>query len=162
MSRNRLPLDQQKGNLTVLQQEKRRNEEKIAKCSDDQLENVPAWVTEPIARIEYRRLIKELKKMDHSIIGNLDKDNLGAFCNAYAGYRKATEQLSKEPLILQKETKFGSVSYKNPLIEIQTNYANEMRKFAALCGLTIDSRLKAAAVKTTKQEDGIKDKFGAI
>lgn len=51
---------------------------------------------------------------------------------------------------------------KNPMVDIQTTYATEMRKFAALCGLTIDSRLKVAVTKTEKTEDMIKEKFGNI
>ena len=51
---------------------------------------------------------------------------------------------------------------KNPLIDVQKTYAEEMRKFAALCGLTIDSRLKVAATKTSKQEQDITEQFGGI
>lgn len=41
-------------------------------------------------------------------------------------------------------------------------YAEEMRRFAALCGLTIDSRLKAGTVKANKQQEEIENRFGAI
>ena len=41
-------------------------------------------------------------------------------------------------------------------------YAEEMRKFASLCGLTIDARLKAAAVKSDKTREAITNKFGNI
>ena len=51
---------------------------------------------------------------------------------------------------------------KNPLIDIQTNYAAEMRKFAGLCGMTIDSRLKAAVQKVDEKEEKLEQKFGAI
>ena len=45
---------------------------------------------------------------------------------------------------------------------VQKKYAEEMRKFASLCGMTIDSRLKAAAMKVEKVKDEIKDEFGDI
>lgn len=45
---------------------------------------------------------------------------------------------------------------------IQKKYAEEMRKFASLCGLTIDSRLKAATIKIDKVENEIEDEFGDI
>ena len=51
---------------------------------------------------------------------------------------------------------------KNPMVDIQKGYAEEMRRFAALCGLTIDSRLKIASAKTSKVEDEIESKFGII
>ena len=50
----------------------------------------------------------------------------------------------------------------NPLIVVQKKYAEEMRKFASLCGMTIDSRLKAATMKVDKIEDEIEDEFGDI
>ena len=39
---------------------------------------------------------------------------------------------------------------------------NEMRRFASLCGLTIDSRLKLAVQKTTKERKEIEEDFGDI
>ena len=51
---------------------------------------------------------------------------------------------------------------KNPMVDIQRTYAEEMRKFASLCGLTIDARLKAAAVKSDKTREAITNKFGNI
>ena len=48
------------------------------------------------------------------------------------------------------------------MIDIQANYAAEMRKFAALCGLTLDSRLKAAVKKVDEKEEKLEKKFGAI
>ena len=57
----------------------------------------------------------------------------------------------------------GSYTYvENPLIKIQKNYAEEMRKFAGLVGLTIDSRLKIATTKAEKQDSKIIDEFGDI
>ena len=50
----------------------------------------------------------------------------------------------------------------HPLINIQKKYAEEMRKFASLVGLTIDSRLKAAVVKKGQYDDTIHSEFGDI
>ena len=47
-----------------------------------------------------------------------------------------------------------------PLVDVQKKYAEEMRRFGALCGLTFDSRLKAGAMKVEKQQDEIYEKFG--
>lgn len=124
----------------------------------DQLERTPAWLVDSEAKKEWRRLIKELDKIE--IVGNLDKNNLIGYCNAYANYKKATEELREAPFCVQKETRNGPVMVRNPLIDIQKLYAEEMRKFASLCGLTIDSRLKAAVTKTTKKEADLEEKFG--
>ena len=53
-------------------------------------------------------------------------------------------------------------SKENPLLSAQIKCGIEMRKFADICGLTINSRLKAAATKQKEQADTIKDEFGDI
>ena len=119
----------------------------------------------------FKRIVKELKKID--IIGNLDLDNVGAYCNAFSCYVKVTMELSeetKEKIVITKtsfDTDGKAESTKKmingaviELSKLQKQYAEEMRKFAALCGLTIDSRLKVATCKVEKQEDNIKSKFG--
>lgn len=160
MGRTRKPTEMQKGHITVLDGSKRREEEKSITVGRNQLKRPPDWLVNEAAKKEWRRIVKELDKID--IVGNLDKNNLGGYCNAFAQYTKATEELMEAPLCIQKETKTGTVTVKNPLINIQKLYAEEMRKFASLCGLTIDSRLKAAVTKTTKKEEDLKDRFGAI
>ena len=44
----------------------------------------------------------------------------------------------------------------------QRDYADEMRKFASLCGLTIDSRLKVGTVQTSQISEEIAGEFGEI
>ena len=63
---------------------------------------------------------------------------------------------------IDRETRNGVIVVKNPMVDIQKGYAEEMRRFAALCGLTIDSRLKAGTVKVNKQQEEIENRFGAI
>ena len=104
--------------------------------------------------------MKELREIN--IVGNLDRANLGGYCNAYANYIKATEILKDQAYYVERETRTGIIIVKNPMVDIQQTYAAEMRKHAALCGLTIDSRLEAAVKKTEKTEDMIKQKFGNI
>lgn len=160
MPRSRKVIDMQKGNLTVSQQITRKAEEESVTAGRSRLKRPPVWLTDEAAIKEYKRIVKDLDKI--GIVGNLDINNIAAYCNAYTNYLKATDELSGQPLCIERETRNGTMVVRNPLIDIQTNYANEMRKFASLCGLTIDSRLKAAAEKTTKTEDTISQKFGSI
>ena len=97
-----------------------------------------------------------------NIVGNLDRNNIGGYCNAFANYVKATEILSQQTYYVDRETRTGVIVVKNPMVDIQKGYAEEMRRFAALCGLTIDSRLKAGTVKVNKQQEEIENRFGAI
>ena len=162
MGKVRKPVALQKGHLTVYTQQQRQQEEQAVKTRTDEILNPPAWLSDTLAKNEWKRIIPQLLEID--IVGNLDLASIAGYCNAYAQYRHATDQLKTEPLVYHTaDEKTGYESHKeNPTIKVQTNAAAEMRKFASLCGLTIDSRLKAAATKTIKKEDEIEDKFGVI
>lgn len=160
MPRSRKVVDMQNAHLTRQEIQIRQQEEGSVTVGNDQLRTPPKWLQDDVARKEWRRIMKELKKIE--IVGNLDYANLAGYCNAYANYVNATEKLVNQEYCIERETRNGTITVKNPLVGIQHEYANEMRKFASLCGLTIDSRLKAAVEKTEKKEDIIKQKFGNI
>lgn len=160
MGRPKKPIDTQKAHLTLVEKQKKQMEEECVKTGNNHLKTPPDWLINNVAKREWRRIVRELNKI--SIIGNLDYANLGGYCNAYANYIKATEILKDQTYYVERETRTGVIVVKNPMVDIQTNYAAEMRKFASLCGLTIDSRLKAAVTKTEKTEEMIKQKFGNI
>ena len=160
MARPRKPLEMQTRHNKVVEMQRRQQEEQAVTVSGEQLEKPPSWLTDAVAKKEWRRLMVELQKIN--IIGNLDLNNLAAYCNAYSAYRKATKELKGQSLIVEKETKYGTQLVANPLISIQSKYSDEMRKYAALCGLTIDSRLKAGAAKVDKQDEDIRKRFGGI
>ena len=160
MGKTRKPIDMQKAHLTLVEKQNRKMEEESVTTGNNQLKTPPKWLIDDTAKKEWRRIIKELNKIN--IIGNLDYANLGGYCNAYANYIKATDILKEQTYYIDRETRNGVIVVKNPMVDIQTNYANEMRKFASLCGLTIDSRLKAAVTKTEKTEEMIQERFGNI
>lgn len=160
MSRNRKPLEMQSKHLTNAEKLQKEEEEDLLVLGKEQLQDPPDWLINDVAINEFKRIVKEIDKID--VIGNLDINNLGGYCNSYALYLKSTEELKGKSLIVRKMTKNGPMTIKNPLIEIQKNYADEMRKFASLCGMTIDSRLKVATIKTTQQQENIIDEFGDI
>lgn len=150
----------QSKHLTNAEKLQKEEEEDLLVLGKEQLQYPPSWLINDVARNEFKRIVKEIDKID--VIGNLDINNLGGYCNSYALYLKSTEELKGKSLMIRKMTKNGPITIKNPLIEIQKNYADEMRKFASLCGMTIDSRLKVATIKTTKQQEDIIDEFGDI
>lgn len=160
MGRPRKPLGTQRGNLTVLTMQNRQKEEENVQTGKDQLKRPPEWLINDVAKKEWRRLVKELESIH--LIGNLDRNNLGGYCNAFANYVKATDILKEQTYYIDRETRNGVIVVKNPMVDIQKTYADEMRRFASLCGLTIDSRLKAAATRTTKTQDELERKFGGI
>lgn len=160
MARQRKVVDMQSAHLTQKDRRKKKQEECEIVTGNEDLEKPPTWLLNAEAKKEWKRITAELKKIE--IVGNLDYVNLACYCNAYANYVKVTRQLKKETYCIERETRTGTIIVKNPLIDIQTNYAAEMRKFAGLCGLTIDSRLKAAVKKVDKKEEKLEKKFGAI
>lgn len=160
MPRPKKPIDMQKAHLTLVEKQNRKTEEDSVTTGNNQLKTPPRWLINDVAKKEWRRIVRELNKIQ--IVGNLDYANLGGYCNAYANYIQVTEILKDQTYSIERETRTGTIIVKNPLVDIQTNYAAEMRRFAALCGLTIDSRLKAAVVKTEITEDMITEKFGNI
>ena len=160
MGRPRKPLTEQRGNLTVITMQTREAEEDSVTTDKNQLKRPPTWLIDNVAKKEWRRIVKELEKIN--LIGNLDRNNLGGYCNAFANYVKATEILKDQTYYIDRETRNGVIVVKNPMVDIQKGYAEEMRRFAALCGLTIDSRLKAGTVKVNKQQEEIENRFGAI
>ena len=160
MGRPRKPVEMQKGHLKVVDMQRKKAEEQTVTTDRDQLKRPPAWLTDNVAKKEWKRIVKELEEI--RLVGNLDRNNLGGYCNAYANYVKATEELKGQDFCVEKTTRTGTVLVQNPLIGIQKLYAEEMRKFAALCGMTIDSRLKAATTKNDKEQESIKERFGGI
>lgn len=160
MPRPKKPIDMQKAHNSIVEKQKKKQEEQYVITGNDQLKTAPKWLINDVAKKEWRRIVKELKQIE--IVGNLDYANLAGYCNAYANYIKATEILKDQDYYIERETRTGNIVVKNPMVDIQTTYAAEMRKFASLCGLTIDSRLKAAVTKRNKEDIEIEKKFGVI
>ena len=149
MGRYQKPYYAQRSHLTKAEKETRAQTEEMVTVGREDLEKPPSWLVDTVAKKEFKRIIKELNEIE--IVGNLDLGNLGGYCNAFSYYRKATDELKRASLTITVTDKDGNVSTIeiNPIkqINIQKKYAEEMRKFASLVGLTIDSRLKAAVVK---------------
>lgn len=160
MGRSRKSLDAQTGNLTVDAKERRAAEEQTVATDKDQIQKPPTWLIDSAAKREWKRVVKELDKI--SLVGNLDKNNLAGYCNAFANYLKVTKLLKDQDYCIERETRTGTIIVKNPLVDIQKSYAEEMRRFASLCGMTIDARLKAAAVKSEAEAENMEKQFGKI
>ena len=90
MGRRRKPKDMQKAHLTQAEKERREEEERTVSTGNEQLKTPPEWLFNRTAKAEWRRITKELQKIE--VVGNLDKANLAGYCNAYAAYRDVTEK----------------------------------------------------------------------
>lgn len=104
------------------------------------------------AKKEYKRLLDNIKDMD--MLGDLDANNHACYCDAFDKYLIAGEAVSERGTIIEGR--------QNHSVQLQIKFAKEMREFGKQCGLSIDSRLKFAAVKLKETEDEITDKFDDI
>ncbi|KOF56805.1 terminase [Clostridium sp. DMHC 10] len=160
MGRPRKILDLQTKHLTNQEKLKKGMEEKAIKAPDNELEKPPTWLRDSIAKKEWKRLIKNFKII--GTINNLDLNNLGCYCNAYSNYREATKEMKKHPLIEYTNTNDSVCIVENPFIKVQLKYSEEIKKYSALLGLTIDARLKMGQIKVNEEQKEISDKFGNI
>lgn len=154
MGRPRMALANQVKHLT--NQEKQRQaaaEAEIKTGSEELFDVTDEDFVSAKARKEYERVLGNLKNM--SLIGNLDKAHLIRYANAYANAAYAKSKLKKEGYLDEK----GNVS---PWNNLYIKYGEEVRASARLCGIAIDSRLKAAFMKNEKTKEQIAEKFGDI
>jgi P27 family predicted phage terminase small subunit len=154
----RKPLASQKGHLNVVMMKNRQAEEASVKTPADAIMKPPRWLRNKVARDEWKRVLPILLTVD--IIGDLDLSNVAGYCNAFAKWVKATEELENMPLVYVDKADGKTKS--NPYVDVQIKYAQEMRRFGDACGMSISSRLKAAATKRKTQEEQIESEFGAI
>lgn len=104
MGRPRKILDEQQGNLTTVEKARKQAEEEMSKGSQDRIERPPTWLKNPVAKKEYKTIIKDLKKAPSFLLCDLDINNLAAYCNAYAQYRRVTaliDDLAEDELTVQ-------------------------------------------------------------
>lgn len=160
MTRPKKPLLINKGSFTKEEKAKRELEESLVVGNVDKLE-APKWLINKFALEEFYKLLTELKEID--LVCNLDMNNLANYCEALSKYAEATLLLEEQPLTIKKCMPNGQYTMvENPLIGIQKKYAEELRRFANLCGLTVDSRLKIGAMKAEKLESKVGNEFGDI
>lgn len=142
--------------LRVVDRQQKQEEAALIKQADtDEIAKPPAWL-DAAAKKEWRRVLPQLLKLE--IVGNLDLSDVAGYCNAFSKFQKTVRELNKQDLVV--DTDKGP--RENPLISAQVKYGTEMRRFADLCGMTVNSRLKAATVKLKKQDETIEDRFGVI
>lgn len=138
MGAKRKPASQQRGDLRVVVMQQKKAEEEAVQTGNDELQSPPEWLDE-FARSEWYRVVPQLLKIE--IVGNLDYSNIAGYCNAFSKFRQAVID--------------GNDS-------LQIKYGPELRRFADQCGMTINSRLKAATTKIAKQDEVIEERFGVI
>lgn len=160
MSRNRKPLSEQKAHLTKEEIARKEFAESLVKGKTDKLK-CPKWIKNKLAKKIFNSTLTELLELGN--ISNLDCELLGMYAQSLCKYIEITEQLEIESLVVDKvATNRSIVKVKNPLLDIQRYYSDEVKKYANLCGISLDARLKVGQIKAEKKENQITDEFGDI
>lgn len=162
MSARRKPVAQQDAHLTQTEKAEKLQAEQLVKTDTKQILKPPSWLNSKEAKAEWKRVIPQLLEID--VVGNLDLGAIAGYCNAYANYRKAIDELAHTDLLSVKEDPETGFCYvrENPLNGIAIRWGTEMRRFADLCGMTVNARLKAGQTKVEKTKQTIEDQFGDI
>ncbi|MEG0069781.1 MAG: P27 family phage terminase small subunit [Cetobacterium sp.] len=151
MSKIRKSLEVQTKHLTQEEIKIKKLEQEAVFVGNEQLQNPPDWLVDGNATNEWKRLVKEFNKK--SMISNLDYNNLGAYCNAFARYISIVRRLGTEVLPAKEPS---------PLVMLELKYSDEMKRYGSLLGLTMESRLKAGSGLVTNTEEKIENEFGDV
>lgn len=150
--RPRKLLENSTGDLTVERKmQKVAEEELISEESRELLNEIPAELRDKLARDTWQRILPDLLKKKTTC--NLDRDNMICYCNAWSQYLECCRKL--------KRNKRNDV-YQSMWLSRQRCALAEQRRYSALLGMDVNSRLKAATIAISQEDDQIRGMFGDI
>lgn len=159
MGRPRKIISLQTGNIKKDVRAKREYEESLVKTDKDELEKLPSSVfLDATAKREYERVRKNLQSID--IIGNLDRNSMIVYANAYSMYLQALKETKKKDFCPTVKTSSGEKP--NPIYAIMEQAKKDMDSSGSALGMSASSRLKIAAEKAKGQEENLMQMFGDI
>lgn len=159
MGRPRKIISMQTGNIKKDVRAKREYEESLVKTDKDELEKLPSSVfLDATAKREYERVRKNLQSID--IIGNLDRNSIIVYANAYSMYLQALKETKKKDFCPTVKTSSGEKP--NPIYAIMEQAKKDMDTAGNALGMSASSRLKIAAEKAKGQEENLMQMFGDI
>lgn len=159
MGRPRKIISMQTGNIKKDVRAKREYEESLVKTDKDELEKLPSSVfLDATAKREYERVRKNLQSID--IIGNLDRNSMIVYANAYSMYLQALKETKKKDFCPTVKTSSGEKP--NPVYAILEQAKKDMDTSGSALGMSASSRLKIASEKAKGQEENLMQMFGDI
>lgn len=160
MPRSRKIVGMTTKHFSRVEKEKRKYAESTIKTDKNDITRIPTKeLRDAAARKEYKRVLPELLKSE--VIGNLDRSQLIAYCNAWSRYLEATEKMKDPSEHLTVDMATGGKK-PNPLITVAENAYKEFRAAGECLGMTVSARLSAASLKVQKQEEELMQEFGEI
>lgn len=116
----------------------------------------PSWLSTS-AKTEWRRLANILH--DAGLLTYVDRAALAGYCQAYARWKAAEEQLEGEKLVLMTDKGY---CYPNPLIGISRSAFEDMRKMAAEFGMTPSARSRLKVEASEEEESLVETLFALV
>ncbi len=145
------PLNQSTANLTKDKQHAKYMAELIGNDGLDKLQVTPPNHLEPMAKQEYKRIIKSLGSLP---LRNLDRAELEEYCTWYSTYKRLSQAMGKA--IRENDTE-TYLSYITPL----SKATQAIKGLATDLGLNVNSRMSMNMPKDEKQKPkSIMDQFG--
>ena len=114
--------------------------------SPTRLPNAPGHLSK-VGKAEWRRMGKQLFTL--GLLSNIDLSAFGAYCQQYATWVEASEQVQKHGMLIKAQSGFPMQS---PYFSIQAKAQAEMRKWLVEFGMTPSSRSRVEVDKR-KAED---------
>ncbi|MGG0091265.1 phage terminase small subunit P27 family [Bacillus altitudinis] len=152
MARRKQMTDTLKGQISNEEREQRQQHEEKLKGISPLKENPPYWLS-TMAKNEWNRIYPHIIELP---ISELDRTLLAMYCNSYAQYRQALEDVAKEgQVVFEVNSKGFEVKKKNPSIEIMMQMSKEIRAIAGQLGLALDARLRLIGLGDDSEEDDI-------
>lgn len=152
MARRKQMTDTLKGQISNEEREQRQQHEEKLKGISPLKENPPYWLS-TMAKNEWIRIYPHIIELP---ISELDRTLLAMYCNSYAQYRQALEDVAKEgQVVFEVNSKGFEVKKKNPSIEIMMQMSKEIRAIAGQLGLALDARLRLVGLDDDSEEDDI-------
>ncbi|MBI6038156.1 phage terminase small subunit P27 family [Clostridium perfringens] len=151
-----------KSHLTNEEIEKRQEQEEKLKCLPKDKIRPPTWLSKDGKSI-FKKIVKELDAVD--ILANIDNYNLAILANSLEKYIECTRKLNCDELTVTHINKRGfETTQKNPLISIQIQYADVIKKLGAEFGLSPAARLKIIqeAEEFDEEEKEFNEDFGNV
>lgn len=111
----------------------------------------PTWLSRE-AKAVWKRTAEQLRQM--GLLFEADQDVLVAYVGAVVNYRRATEIVESEGVLVEGR-RDGMVT--NPAVRVQRDAAQQIRMLASELGLTPSSRTRLKAEETGDDADGLLD-----
>jgi len=168
MSRKRQPSSTLSGHWTQAQLEQKRRAEASVSGEYEQLLSLPQelfgediwkgcdWPEEEVkaykSDLENAWIFCVEVLIERGVADDADRLNLINYCRAWADVQRLYR------IGIRDHRYSGSKAYTTAVSQADTNY----RKYAALCGISLDGRLKVGAEKVIKEDAAIENRFGDI